>query len=305
MARVRVTQAPSPSSLGRSRSQPATANGRRSPILDVQPTFIRLLGKGSSVRVLGQQADADRFGDIRTEDIFPDALENFQIKDGSIGSIAIADGAVIEAKIADFAVTQNKIGSLSVNAAKIATGAVETAKIKDANVTLAKLAADAKFASGTKLIFPQAAAPTGWTKDTTHNGKVLRIVSGSGGGSGGSADPASTISLAHSHTVDGHVHAISAAAIAHNHEEATTFDTSSGQIKGVAENPFGYGGAATTFNLGTFAARIGPQANTVLQVTSGMQSFAAGNTDSTSPGTDSQLSNVSLAYVDAIVCTKD
>lgn len=42
------------------------------------------------------------------------------------------------------------------------------------------------FASGTVMIFGQAAAPTGWTKLTTQNDKALRIVSGSGGGAGGS-----------------------------------------------------------------------------------------------------------------------
>jgi hypothetical protein len=39
--------------------------------------------------------------------------------------------------------------------------------------------------SGTLMLFAQAAAPTGWTKQTTHNDKALRVVSGTGGGSGG------------------------------------------------------------------------------------------------------------------------
>ena len=39
--------------------------------------------------------------------------------------------------------------------------------------------------STTKMLFAQASAPTGWTKQTTHNDKSLRVVSGSGGGSGG------------------------------------------------------------------------------------------------------------------------
>lgn len=42
------------------------------------------------------------------------------------------------------------------------------------------------FPAGTKMLFAQAAAPVGWTKDTTHNDKSLRVVSGDGGGSGGS-----------------------------------------------------------------------------------------------------------------------
>jgi hypothetical protein len=34
------------------------------------------------------------------------------------------------------------------------------------------------FPTGTKMLFQQTAAPTGWTKDTTHNNKALRVVSG-------------------------------------------------------------------------------------------------------------------------------
>jgi hypothetical protein len=35
------------------------------------------------------------------------------------------------------------------------------------------------FPSGTRILFQQTAAPTGWTKDTTHDNKALRVVSGS------------------------------------------------------------------------------------------------------------------------------
>lgn len=52
--------------------------------------------------------------------------------------------------------------------------------------------------AGTRTVFYQAAAPTGWTQVTTVNDKVLRLVSGPGGGTGGSW----TISGV---TVDGHV----------------------------------------------------------------------------------------------------
>ena len=42
------------------------------------------------------------------------------------------------------------------------------------------------FAQGTDAIFFQASAPSGWAKNTSHNNKALRVVTGSGGGSGGS-----------------------------------------------------------------------------------------------------------------------
>ena len=44
----------------------------------------------------------------------------------------------------------------------------------------------ASMPAGTTCLFYQAAAPTGWTKITTQNDKALRVVSGSGGGTGGS-----------------------------------------------------------------------------------------------------------------------
>jgi len=45
----------------------------------------------------------------------------------------------------------------------------------------------AAFPSGTKMIFNQASAPSGWTKVTSNvDNKALRVVSGSGGGTGGS-----------------------------------------------------------------------------------------------------------------------
>lgn len=43
------------------------------------------------------------------------------------------------------------------------------------------------FESGTRMLFQQSTAPTGWTKDTSHNDKALRVVSGTVG-SGGSVN---------------------------------------------------------------------------------------------------------------------
>lgn len=40
--------------------------------------------------------------------------------------------------------------------------------------------------AGTKMLFMQAAAPTGWTQVVTWNDKVIRVVSGAGAGTGGS-----------------------------------------------------------------------------------------------------------------------
>jgi hypothetical protein len=40
------------------------------------------------------------------------------------------------------------------------------------------------FTSGTLMLFQQTAAPTGWTKQTTHDNKALRVVTGSASSGG-------------------------------------------------------------------------------------------------------------------------
>jgi hypothetical protein len=95
--------------------------------------------------------------------------------------------------------------------------------------TVQTTAAQTVIPSGSVLLFYQAAAPTGWTQVTTVNDRALRVVSGSGGGIGGSVafttafasqavagtvgNTALTIAQmpAHTHTVGG-IQAASAAA---------------------------------------------------------------------------------------------
>lgn len=77
--------------------------------------------------------------------------------------------------------------------------------------------------AGTRLPFAQAAAPTGWTQDTTDNAtnRMLRVVNTTGNGVGGSASPilnntvpshthtfTGTALAAHTHTDAGHSHSI-------------------------------------------------------------------------------------------------
>lgn len=57
------------------------------------------------------------------------------------------------------------------------------------------------FSSGTKMMFAQTSAPTGWTKDTTHDNKALRVVSGTAGSGGSVAFTTAFASQAVSGTV--------------------------------------------------------------------------------------------------------
>jgi len=62
----------------------------------------------------------------------------------------------------------------SVNTTQIATTAYVTTAVGNAE----------PFPSGTSMLFQQTAAPTGWTKQTTHNDKALRLTSGTVGTGG-------------------------------------------------------------------------------------------------------------------------
>jgi len=85
----------------------------------------------------------------------------------------------------------------SINASNLSTGTVPTARLASGTANSSTYlrgdqtwqsisAPAAEFASGTTIVFYQASAPTGWTKSTSHDNKALRVVSGTGGGSGGS-----------------------------------------------------------------------------------------------------------------------
>jgi hypothetical protein len=69
------------------------------------------------------------------------------------------------------------------------------------------------------MVFYQAAAPTSWTQDTTQNNKALRVVSGTGAGTGGVWDLSSGATTdstgAHVHAGTAHTH--STPAHSHTH----------------------------------------------------------------------------------------
>jgi hypothetical protein len=75
------------------------------------------------------------------------------------------------------------------NASALTTGTLAGARLPDPLPAIdgSNLTGVAAFASGTLMLFQQTAAPTGWTKQTTHNDKALRVVTGSAGSGGSSA----------------------------------------------------------------------------------------------------------------------
>jgi hypothetical protein len=130
------------------------------------------------------------------------------------------------------------------NASQLSTGTVPTARLASGTANSSTYlrgdqtwqsisAPAAEFASGTTIVFYQASAPTGWTKSTSHDNKALRVVSGTGGGSGGSSSFTSVFASRgvplpeHNHSAssgnhDGHQHSGPTNSQSINHDHSFT-----------------------------------------------------------------------------------
>lgn len=152
-------------------------------------TIVTRAGKGSALT--HNEVDAN-FTNLNTDKIQSGntvaelTITNATINGGTITGItdlSVADGGTGRSLL-----TANNVllgnNSSAVNfVAPGASGNVLTSN----GTTWTSEAASQEFPSGTLMLFQQTAAPTGWTKQTTHNNKALRVVSGTAS-SGGTVD---------------------------------------------------------------------------------------------------------------------
>lgn len=132
------------------------------------------------------------------------------------------------------------------------------------------------FSPGTRMLFAMSAAPTGWTKVTTYHNYALRLVNGTGAGTGGSV--AFTTAFA-SKTVSGSVgdHTLAVARIpAHSHNYVR-----------VNAGPYGASGGGS----------ISDNQSTVATTTTG-------GGDSHSHSFTGNAIDLSVQYLDLILCEK-
>lgn len=146
-------------------------------------------------------------------------------------------------------------------------------------------AATAGIPSGSVMLFVQTAAPTGWTKSTTHDNKALRVVSGTASSGGSVVFTTAFGTPAVSGTVGGTVGATTlttAQMPSHNHQ-MFQFSNKSGTQR-----------AAT--NISTPSA-------------SGLFTFSEGgggsHTHSFSGSLSAATATINVAYVDVIIATKN
>jgi hypothetical protein len=155
------------------------------------------------------------------------------------------------------------------------------------------------FPSGTVMMFVQTAAPTGWTKSTTHNDKALRVVSGTASSGGTTA----FTSVFTNQTVSTSV-SISGTS------GATTLSTSQIPSHVHSANTFYYvdGASSNTnnrFNEAGPAAGVGPFTNRTLNVNAEGGGGSHTHSFSGSGSGTSSAVTLNVAYVDVIIATKN
>jgi hypothetical protein len=153
------------------------------------------------------------------------------------------------------------------------------------------------FPAGTRMLFAQTTAPTGWVQDTTDtaNNRMMRVVNGATGNSvGGSDNPISmTVVPSHTHTLTvdsagSHTHGVTDPGHFHSYTSPNSTVTLS-------------------YLLSEFQANYVPgvsTSNTLSKVTGiSIQSAGAhGHTGTIS--TNSGAANWAPRYIDIIICTK-
>lgn len=164
------------------------------------------------------------------------------------------------------------------------------------------------FPAGTRLLFAQASAPTGWTQvtDDTANNRMLRVVSGAGGGVGGSHDPVVNS------VVPAHTHGFSTGYVSNDHVHYTTTGGRSADHSHSFSIPTGQNGAGTPgtgvmnypYAVGTTGYSTGGE-STDHSHGGWSGGINANHTHSGSTDNGSSQTNWTPRYINMILCSKN
>lgn len=261
--------------------------------------------------VIGSVYGGTGFGSYAVGDLlYADTTTSLaKLPDVAVGNALISGGV-------DAAPSWGKIGlathvSGTLPAANLENSGVSAGTYENATVTVdakgrvtsaSSGASPSAFESGTKMMFVQTTAPTGWTKSTAHDNKALRVVSGTAG-SGGSV--VFTTAFA-SQAAGGTVGSTSAKGTVGSTTLSLTQIPSHDHLSG---QQFEFAGA---YGDVTFSGRTGPanaRNNTRRSRTSsdgggGSHSHSFTGTAHTHTFTGTAI-DLAVQYVDVIIATKD
>jgi hypothetical protein len=149
---------------------------------------------------------------------------------------------------------------------------------------------DALLPSGTRLVFHQSSAPTGWTLDASKNDRVLRVNSAGGGGVGG-AWAISGLTHSHNHYMD------------HTHESPVRGTSADGRFWQVGDlaSP-GFGTGPTRSGQTQSSANTGPVNNQATALTSGASMASTNDANVTAVSSNGSWRP---AYTDIIIAQRN
>lgn len=170
-----------------------------------------------------------------------------------------------------------------------------------ASTAYVKNAVAALLPSGTSLLFQQSTAPTGWTKQTTHNDKALRVVSGSVS-SGGSVAFSSAFA---SQAVSGSVSISNSLGIGSTTLSTSQMPSHTHIGAGAAGNAYGSTGHTGSDYWGWDNAMNNRDTYGITAAEGGGGSHTHSLSGSVSGSFAGTAINLAVQYVDVIIATKD
>lgn len=148
------------------------------------------------------------------------------------------------------------------------------------------------FDAGTLMVFQQTTAPTGWTKQTTHNDKAFRCVSGScsSGGTVAFSTAMATPSVSGSVSVSGNI-------------DNTTLSTA--QIPSHGHSYLTYKGNASNNSGGNIAAQRNSSVGLFTNTGNAGSGGSHNHSHNLSGSLSSSTASINVQYVDLIIAAKD
>jgi hypothetical protein len=161
------------------------------------------------------------------------------------------------------------------------------------------------FPSGTVMLFYQAAAPIGWTQNTSHNDKALRVVGGAGGGAGGTYGFSTVMGQT---TTGGHTLSTSEAAYgaasSSGNVSITVYPAGNSGYSAPLNTGGGWGGNQIFAGSGNWVPYSG-NGNTITYTSSWSGTNVINSTVTAGGGAHTHPITMSIQYCDVIIASKN
>jgi len=240
----------------------------------------------------------------------------FQIGQNTLHSSGLTVSALNASGIATAASFSGSGASLTaLNASNLGSGTIPDARfpatlpaVSGANLTNLP----GGFVAGTLMLFQQTAAPTGWTKQTTHNDKTLRVVSGNASSGGSTAftsvftsrTPAGSVSVSGSNSGGSVSNTTLTTSTMPSHSHTLRYSTIFGQGLLSTYQAFGNAGGGGTNMGSSYNANMSNIINA--EGSSGAHGHGFTNPSWSGSGSFTGSSmDFAVQYVDLIIASKD